>query len=436
SFLNIRFLASNVTTLTPSLGLICLCLLLGATGKSAQIPLTIWLPDAMAGPTPVSALIHAATMVTAGVYLIARLHFLFILSPLVMTIMATIGVVTAFLAALLALTQYDIKKILAYSTISQLGLMFLALGVGAFSSALFHVFTHAFFKAGLFLGAGIIIQALHHEQDIRHMGGLLKKFPVVGIAFFLCLLSLAGIPPFAGFFSKDEILYFSYALSPYRFHYYLALITAGLTALYSMRLFARAFLGQPHSPPGTTMTATSPVMTGSLIVLTIFSTLAGFVGLPRAWGNHLLGAWLTDWETTTPHHMADAFFQEVVIIIFATLLSLSLMVLVYRLYSRNEAVMAPLKKTLGILYRFIHERFWVDELIEGALIRPLHRFTNGFIFRLVDQKIIDGLAVNGVTNTSRLFARLLALMHSGVIAHYALYLLVALGLFFVLLVLV
>jgi len=276
--------AAGAKTLDGSAAIVGITLLLfvGATGKSAQIPLYTWLPDAMAGPTPVSALIHAATMVTAGIYMIARSNILYTLAPFTQAIVAVIGLATAIFAATIALKQNDIKKVLAYSTVSQLGYMFLGLGVGAYTGAVFHVMTHAFFKALLFLGAGSVIHAMHHEQDIRKMGGLRKYLPITHITFLLGCIAIAGIPPFSGFFSKDEILAAAYGAN--KVYWVVGVITAGMTAFYMFRLYATTFLGQfrggeqlhghhPHESPA--------AMTIPLIVLAILSVIGGWVGIPE-----------------------------------------------------------------------------------------------------------------------------------------------------------
>src|SRR5918993_603988 len=269
---------------------ITLLLFLGATGKSAQIPLYTWLPDAMAGPTPVSALIHAATMVTAGIYMIGRSNIMYSLAPTTMSVVAVVGLATAILAATIALKQNDIKKVLAYSTVSQLGYMFLALGVGAYTGAVFHVMTHAFFKALLFLGAGSVIHAMHHEQDIRNMGGLKKKLPVTHITFLIGCIAIAGIPPFSGFFSKDEIL--AAAFSKNIIYWILGVIGAMIAAFYMFRLYAMTFLGtfrgtheQEHH-----LHESPAAMTVPLVILAILAAIAGFVGIPEVFapGNHLL----------------------------------------------------------------------------------------------------------------------------------------------------
>ncbi len=266
---------------TGIITVITLLLFVGATGKSAQIPLYTWLPDAMAGPTPVSALIHAATMVTAGIYMIARSNILYTLAPVSQTVVAVIGLATAILAATIAIKQNDIKKVLAYSTVSQLGYMFLGLGVGAYTGAVFHVMTHAFFKALLFLGAGSVIHAMHHEQDIRKMGGLSKKLPITHITFLIGCIAIAGIPPFSGFFSKDEILIGAYAHNPV--YYWIGLGGALMTAFYMFRLYAMTFRGsfrgtheQEHHLHESPWQMTVPLM-----VLAFLAAVAGFVGIPE-----------------------------------------------------------------------------------------------------------------------------------------------------------
>src|SRR4030095_15879066 len=273
---------------------ITLLLFVGATGKSAQIPLYTWLPDAMAGPTPVSALIHAATMVTAGIYMIARSNVMYTLAPVSQTVVAITGLATAILAATIALKQNDIKKVLAYSTVSQLGYMFLGLGVGAYTGAVFHVMTHAFFKALLFLGAGSVIHALHNEQDIRRMGGLKKWLPITHITFLMGCLAIAGIPPFSGFFSKDEILTAAYGKSPV--YYIIGLVGAMITAFYMFRLYATTFLGnfrgtekQQHH-----LHESPRAMTIPLVILAVLAVVGGFLGIPELFAAHsiLIGNFL------------------------------------------------------------------------------------------------------------------------------------------------
>ena len=279
---------------------ITLLLFVGAMGKSAQIPLYTWLPDAMAGPTPVSALIHAATMVTAGIYMITRTNIFYTHSEIAQTVVAIIGISTALLAATIAIKQNDIKKVLAYSTVSQLGYMFLGLGVGAYSGAVFHVITHAFFKALLFLAAGSVIHAMHHEQDIRKMGGLKSKLPITHLTFLIGCIAIAGVPPFSGFFSKDEILAAAYAKNP--IYWFLGLVGAAMTAFYMFRLYATTFLGQFR---GTEAQAShlheSPIsMTLPLIILAVLSAVGGAMGVPEILGGH---HWLS-------HHLSSIIGAE------------------------------------------------------------------------------------------------------------------------------
>ncbi|HEY6930085.1 MAG TPA: NADH-quinone oxidoreductase subunit L, partial [Thermoanaerobaculia bacterium] len=277
--------AAHPDRYAPLLTIVCLCLFVGAMGKSAQVPLYVWLPDAMAGPTPVSALIHAATMVTAGVYMVARCNVLFRLAPDAMGVVAVIGGVTAIFAALIGLAQNDIKKVLAYSTVSQLGYMFLACGVGAFVAGMFHVMTHAFFKACLFLGSGSVIHAMGGEQDMRKMGGLKSKLPTTYWTFLIATLAIAGIPPLAGFFSKDAILAGVFEDSRYVL-FGIGLLTAGLTAFYMFRLVSLTFEGRFRgtSEQEHHLHESPPSMTVPLVVLAFFSIIAGLIGLPKVFG--------------------------------------------------------------------------------------------------------------------------------------------------------
>lgn len=426
NYLSFAFLAKNATFLFPMATIITLCLFFGATGKSAQIPLYVWLPDAMAGPTPVSALIHAATMVTAGVYMVARLHFLFAMAPLTMHIIATVGVFTAFFAALVGVTQYDIKKILAYSTVSQLGYMFLGLGVGAFSGAIFHVLTHAFFKACLFLGAGSVIHALHHEQDIRRMGGLFKKMPITAITFLICTLAIAGFPPFSGFFSKDEILYMTYANGQGSFHYWLGLITAGITAFYMMRAFVYAFLGKTRYGHPEKIHESPKVMTLPLIILTIFAAGIGFIGLPHVFGHSWIGEWLSQLGQHTPHHIEGSVLQETHLMMMSVGMAVLGSGLAFVLYSRNLEFAKSIKMKLSVLYQLIYNKFKIDELYDLCIVSPIKWISDSILFKFIDVKIIDGLMVNGTAFLSRFMGRTLAILQTGVIGHYALYLLLGL----------
>jgi len=431
-YLSFAYLQQNANVLTPAITLITLCLFFGATGKSAQIPLYIWLPDAMAGPTPVSALIHAATMVTAGIYMIARLHFLFILSPFTMHVIATVGLLTAFFAAMIALTQYDIKKVLAYSTISQLGYMFLALGVGAFASAPFHLLTHAFFKAGLFLGAGSVIHALHHEQDIRFMGGLWKKMPKTAITFLIFTLAIAGIPPLSGFFSKDEILYMVYANAQHQHYYWIALITAGMTAVYMFRLFVYTFMGKTRYNHPDKIHESPSTMTIPLMILAGLAAVAGFIGVP---GHSWISGWLKDLGQVHVHHIAGSILQEHTLMAIGATWAILCSGLAFYLYKRNLNFMDGFKRRLRWLYLLVYNKFRIDELYDGIIIKPIKGISEYVLNIFIDQKIIDGLLVNGTGYTSRFFGRIFSALQTGLIGTYLFYLLLGLCLVIALIVL-
>lgn len=424
-FLSFSYLREHAHALLPVVTLITMCLLIGATGKSAQIPLYVWLPDAMAGPTPVSALIHAATMVTAGIYMIARLSFLFAMAPLTLNVVAIVGASTALLAALIAITQYDIKKVLAYSTVSQLGYMFLALGVGAYSAAIFHVMTHAFFKACLFLGSGSVIHSLHHEQDIRHMGGLLKKMPVTGWTFLVSTLAIAGLPGLSGFFSKDEILYMTFANE--RILYWVALFTAGLTAFYMMRVFIYTFLGECRYHHPDKIHESPAVMTLPLVVLAALAAVGGYVGLPHILGHNYFGEWLGFLGQKTPHHIDGSTLQEGHLMLMSASWGIICMALALYVYLKNPAITKELKKSFGALYRLMSDKFRVDELYEFLFIRPIHRVSESFLFRIFDVKIVDGFLVHGFVDSSWFVMRSLSLAQSGLLSQYLLYLLLGLG---------
>lgn len=424
SFLHFDTLKANAELLAPVAGFITMALFIGATGKSAQIPLYVWLPDAMAGPTPVSALIHAATMVTAGIYMIVRLHFLFVLAPATLHVIAIVGVSTALFAGIIGLTQYDIKKVLAYSTVSQLGFMFLALGAGAFSTAIFHVMTHAFFKACLFLAAGSVIHALHHEQDIRFMGGLLKKMPKTGISFLICTLAISGIPPLSGFFSKDEILYMAYANEVTRPYYWLGLLAAGITSFYMMRLFVYAFLGETRYNHPDHIHESPWVMTFPLLKLSALAVVAGLVGIP---GYHLLNDyWLQDLGVEIPHHIDGSALQEMHLMIISIVWAVFCSGLAFILYRKDLNVMTSLKRRLQPVYLLVYNKFRIDELYESLFIKPIKAISDFVLFRFIDGKIIDGLLVNGSAHSVRFFSKALSVMQSGFISHYLFYLLVGL----------
>lgn len=429
NYLNFSTLAQSVGQFSPALlTVITLLLFVAATGKSAQIPLYVWLPDAMAGPTPVSALIHAATMVTAGIYLIARLNFMFVLAPITLEVIAAIGACTALFSALIAVTQYDIKKVLAYSTVSQLGFMVMGLGASAFSASLFHVMTHAFFKACLFLGAGSVIHGLHHEQDIRKMGGLFKRMPITAITFLLATVAIAGIPPFSGFFSKDEILYMVYANAPL-YVYIMAFLAAGLTAFYMTRLFVYVFLGKTRYEHPEDIHESPWCMTFPLIVLATLSVIGGWVGIPHLLGepfgiHHYLGHWLEFLGQKTPHHLPGV-LQESHLMLMSTVWAILACSVAFFLYKRDLNFSRRFKMKFHGVVTLVQNKFYIDELYEAVLIKPMQFISKWFLFKFVDVKIIDGFIVNGFAHIADLAGKALSVMQSGLLGHYLFYLFVA-----------
>ncbi|MBL7748877.1 MAG: NADH-quinone oxidoreductase subunit L [Chitinophagaceae bacterium] len=413
-----KFSSTDITVIT-------LLLFVGATGKSAQIPLYTWLPDAMAGPTPVSALIHAATMVTAGIYMIARSNVLYSMSHITMDIVAYVGLATALLAATIALKQNDIKKVLAYSTVSQLGFMFLALGTGAYTAAVFHVMTHAFFKALMFLGSGSVIHAMGGEQDIRNMGGLSKKLKITFWTFVIGCIAIAGIPPFSGFFSKDAILLSAFEKSPVL--YGIALFTALLTAFYMFRLLFITFTGkfrgtheQEHH-----LHESPAAMTIPLIILAVLSIAGGFVGIPEVFmhGGDKLGEFLA--PVIKPHGTHTVSHStEYMLMGLSTGLVLVMIVVAwykFRNYQRSEA--AGLGKVL-------ENKWYVDELYDKIIVTPLHKF-GGFLKSVIEKSVVDGL-VNGVGRMVQYGSRQMRLLQSGQVGNYVLLMVVSMVLIFVL----
>ncbi|WP_373999728.1 NADH-quinone oxidoreductase subunit L [Bdellovibrio bacteriovorus] len=355
-----------------------LFLFIGATGKSAQIPLYVWLPDAMAGPTPVSALIHAATMVTAGVYMIVRLNPLFIMAPNTMMVIAIIGAATAVLAATIGMTQWDIKKVLAYSTVSQLGYMFLACGVGAFGAAMFHLMTHAFFKALMFLGSGSVIHAMHEEQDIRKMGGLKKYMPITHVTFFLGWLAIIGMPPFAGFFSKDEILAYTFN-SPLGSPILWAMgaLGATLTAFYMTRLMALTFWGKSRVPSDVHPHESPALMTIPLIVLGILSVIGGWIGIPHVIGEHLghlpnvWEHWLHPMISPIPGWTAIDHTTEWTLMGVSVGLALISAIVAYQFYVKSPETPKKIADSIKPVYNLVYNKYFVDEAYFGFIINPL-----------------------------------------------------------------
>jgi NADH-quinone oxidoreductase subunit L len=366
---------SSITSGSPTITLITILLFIGAMGKSAQIPLYTWLPDAMAGPTPVSALIHAATMVTAGIYMVARNNVLYTLSPVSMQLILVVGLATALFAATIALTQNDIKKVLAYSTVSQLGLMFVALGVGAYSSGIFHMATHAFFKALLFLGAGSVIHALQGEQDIRVMGGLKKYLPITYITFFIGVLAISGIPPFAGFFSKDEILAHAFASSPIAWA--LALLTSLLTVFYMFRLLFLTFFGNTRASHETIhhIHESPKNMAIPLIVLAVLSVVGGFMGVPEVLGGSnrlnefLAPVFAQSTALSEAHHLEHT--TEYVLMATVIGLTVVMIVIAYVMYVRKNTVPVPDEK-LGGAQQLVYNKYYIDELYNAIVVKPLY----------------------------------------------------------------
>ena len=412
---------------TGLITMITLLLFVGAAGKSAQIPLYTWLPDAMAGPTPVSALIHAATMVTAGIYMIARSHVLYNLAPVSQTVVAITGLATAILAASIAIKQNDIKKVLAYSTVSQLGYMFLGLGVGAYTGAVFHVMTHAFFKALLFLGAGSVIHAMGGEQDMRKMGALKKFMPITHITFLLACFAISGIPPFSGFFSKDEILTAAYEKNP--LYYIIGVAGAMMTAFYMFRLYATTFLGkfrgtadQEHHLHESPSAITFP-----LIVLAILAVVGGFAGIPEIFAkdSHLLGHFLLP-VFGGPEHAAHAIpaATEWMLMGVSAGLAMLMVILAWSRFSRKPELGEP-----AGFGKLLANKWYVDELYNTFIVKPLNAFA-GFLNKVVEKNIIDGI-VNGSGRLVQYGSRQFRYLQSGQVGGYVLLMVVGIILLFV-----
>ena len=391
-----------------------LCFFLGACGKSAQLPLYVWLPDAMAGPTPVSALIHAATMVTAGVYMVCRLSFLYDASPVAGAVVAWTGALTALFAATIALAQTDIKKVLAYSTVSQLGYMFLAAGCGGYSAAIFHLGTHAFFKALLFLGAGAVILALHHEQDTDRMGGLRNRIFWVWVVFGVAVLAIIGFPGFSGFFSKDEVLLSAWLAHDVPGHaalYGIGVATAGLTAFYMLRLFFRTFHGECRAPREVQERIERPPDTVMvpLYVLAVLSVFGGFFGLPQVYGDMWPGGGIPD-SNSLAHFLAPVVGEPAHEIPRGTELGLAALavgcaalgaVLAWLLYVRRPELPGRIREVFSGAWRWVAHKYYVDEAIDAALVRPLVALSDRVLFQLIDAGLIDGAGVNGAAGAVR-----------------------------------
>jgi len=415
--LDFTSILSGAATLDANLAFwITLLIFIGSTGKSAQIPLFVWLPDAMAGPTPVSALIHAATMVTSGIYLIARLSPLFLLAPDTMQIIAVVGTLTAIMAGTIGIVQNDIKKVLAYSTVSQLGYMFLALGIGAFNTAIFHVVTHAFFKACLFLGSGSVIHGMHEEQDIRKMGGLFKKMPSTAITFLIATFALAGFPLTAGFFSKDAILAGAFG-SHHTVLYAVGVITAVITAFYSMRLYTLTFLGEPRWDEHTHPHESPAMMTLPLWVLAALSLVGGFVGLPPVvQEKNWIDGWLQSAVEVGHFHLSHE--TEWLLIALSGGLSIVGLFAGYFIYTKKLLLAEKIKTQLSFIYTTFLNKYYIDELYEKTISAPV-QFLSDKIFYPFDKHGIDG-TVNGTGTLFLKLSQLFGRLQNGQTQQYAL----------------
>jgi len=471
--LDFQRIASAVAPLAPEsmfgmLSLATLLLFIGATGKSAQIPLYVWLPDAMEGPTPVSALIHAATMVTAGVYMIGRNAVLFSHAPETMGVVAVIGAATALMAGTIGLVQNDIKRVLAYSTVSQLGYMFLAMGVGAFGAGIFHLYTHAFFKACLFLGSGAVIHALHGEQDIRNMGGLKAALPITYWTFLIGSLAIAGVPGLAGFFSKDEILFETFAHG-HTILWIIGVLTSLLTATYMFRLVFLTFHGErrqgavardvgaighdagaishdpsaiSHQPGAASHLHDAPAaMALALIVLALGSVLAGYVGVPHALGGtNALAAWLEpSFEArsvttlageqvaapgepeATPAGEAGAEGNqslELTLMVVSSLVALLGIGLAAFIWLKRREIADNAARTFHGVYTLLLNKYYVDEIYDAAIVQPIRIVSQEGLWRGVDVHVIDG-AVNGTASIVQGGSSLMRRLQTGSVRAYA-----------------
>lgn len=422
-------------------GLIAIFLFIGATGKSAQIPLFVWLPDAMAGPTPVSALIHAATMVTAGVYMVSRTAIIFASAPTVMMIVAVIGLLTALMAATIGLVQNDIKKVLAYSTVSQLGYMFLAAGVGAFSASIFHVMTHAFFKALLFLGAGSVIHGMHEEQNIQKYGGLKKYMPRTYTTFLIATLAIAGIPGLSGFFSKDEILWYSYTGGGFIF-WLIGVLTAMMTAFYMFRLLSLTFYGKerfdhhhfhPHESPS--------VMTIPLMILAFLSVVGGYIGIPEIFsGEHgnFFHSWLEPVYSPAMEKLnqfgSHTHFEEILLMVLSVAAALASVYWAFQIYTKKPFIAEKISTRFKSVYNVLFNKYFIDEIYESTIIKPIQKGSEKILWKFTDNLIIDG-AVNGIAKLVDTGSGLIRKIQNGIAQFYAIIMMlgIALVLFWVIL---
>jgi NADH-quinone oxidoreductase subunit L len=407
---------------------IALLLFVGATGKSAQIPLYVWLPDAMEGPTPVSALIHAATMVTAGVYMVVRCSPIFSRSEIALTVVSVVGILTAWFAATIGLTQTDIKRVLAYSTISQLGYMFVGAGVMAYSAGIFHLMTHAFFKALLFLGAGSVIHAMGGEQDLTRMGGLRKFIPTTHRTMLVASLAISGIFPFAGFFSKDEILWSAWA-NGHPVIYLVGLATAALTAFYMFRLTFLAFYGEERFTAEVRhhLHESPPSMTIPLTALAVLSVVGGFVGLPAWMGlganrfDEFLEPALSRTRLAEVHDLPHS--MELLFAVISVVAALSGIYVAYRLYIRSPGSADAIAQRFRVLYTLSFRKYFVDEIYDAALVHPILGGSREILWKGLDAGVIDG-SVNGVGRSIRGWGAVLRHVQNGLARSYATWILV------------
>jgi NADH-quinone oxidoreductase subunit L len=398
---------------------ITVLLFIGAMGKSAQIPLYTWLPDAMAGPTPVSALIHAATMVTAGIYMVARCGVLFSMSEFTMQLISIIGISTALLAATIALFQNDIKKVLAYSTVSQLGLIFCALGAGAFSAGVFHVVTHAFFKALLFLGAGSVIHGMSGDQDIRNMGGLKKKMPVTYITFFIATIAISGIPPFAGFFSKDQMLAEIFVHNKVLF--VLAVVVSLMTAFYMFRLLFLTFFGEfrGNSIQKNHVHESPKSMTIPLMILAALSVVGGFIGFPHELGHQLhLHHWLDGFLATSikTGKIEMTLTTELILMATTIILILTVILIARTLFVSKNKVPESDEAAMPLWKEVIYYKYYIDEIYEAVVVKPLNRIS-GLLYHYIEKSGIDAM-VNGIGTSVVNWSQLLRLSQTGGLGFY------------------
>ncbi len=412
----------TVFTFIPSMPVytttaIALLLFAGAVGKSAQFPLHVWLPDAMEGPTPVSALIHAATMVTAGVYMIARFHIIFSYSPAASEVVLAVGTFTAFFAAFIALTQFDIKRIIAYSTISQLGYMFMAVGIGSYTAGIFHLISHAVFKGLLFLTAGSVMHGLSGELDLRKMGGLYSKMKTTAVTFIVGGLALSGIPPFSGFFSKDAILADIYNKGFY-FAWAIGEITALMTAFYIFRLIFLAFFSESKLDPAKHVHESSKIMTVPMIILASLAVIIGFLGMPPFNESLFYGFLHTDFKNAAVFAPAVNNVPWYILSLISVLMGLSGIYAAYILYIKKTVSPEKIKSIFKPLYALSYNKVYIDEIYNFLIVKPMLVFFD-FLWRVVDIKIIDG-AVNGTASAFSFFSVKARKIQNGMLMSYIL----------------